>query len=550
MSKLLAKLRLECLDVRALPSTVLATETDVWPGPNNSTATITATVTQEDDSTFKWNYHLRNDSFVYGADDFWGIGYLVIPVWDSSVVTNVGSSIGADWFKDGVFSDPSVDWLFASEGTPGLKPGQEGDFWFSTPAQRIAVGGGAAWSYDVGDELTGATLNPAQPPTITLTIGNNKFIPLNANDTYGAPLTDGVPMRAAVGGGTAPVFDFQVNPMRQWIQVGPEALKADPDLVQASFAVANPVQGGTVSLSVTVNNAAPNHGQIRLWKERTKENDFVAQNPHAVTDNTFYIEGIEPSTALNDITITATYNFGPGAQSVKDSQKVTVTPMINNYSITPRAAPNVTWTNTTNGLQGLTTNGGMISGASFSATLTRTGVAGNSAYIHNMTALDNGVNGAAAGWVFTNALGPPRPSLNTVLTGGDTLPILDMFGADRPAPPDYRSTFTMNTADTQQITAEDNPSTGWPDASSELKDIDVRYKFTMYLVWRFADNTVYTLARDNWQVTFRADTWALGQGVTRILPVSGITVDANYTVTHVVVPVRNGRTFNQSNAFA
>lgn len=228
-------------------------------------------------------------------------------------------------------------------------PGQEADFWFFTPFQAIAAVGGEGLSYDIGESISGPTVAPAAPPVITLTIGNNNFIPLNANDTYGAPLmdfrgnfvADGVPMRDAYVNNPphTPVYDFQVNPMRQWVAVGPEQLKPDPDLVQAYFTVLNPVQDGKVVVNVTLNNNAPDHGQVRLWKERTKEHDYGALNPHEITDNVFYIEGVEPSTALRDITITAIYTFPPARQSVRASKQVTVTPVIDDFLINPRPGP-------------------------------------------------------------------------------------------------------------------------------------------------------------------------------------------------------------------
>lgn len=100
----MARLRLERLDERVLPSTVIYTETDGGTGAgqhgNTTSATMIVTVTDEDDGTLKWNYHLKNISFTYGADDYWGIGWLVIPVGDSSIVSNVGSSYGADYSLD------------------------------------------------------------------------------------------------------------------------------------------------------------------------------------------------------------------------------------------------------------------------------------------------------------------------------------------------------------------------------------------------------------------------------------------------------------------
>ncbi len=159
---------LESLDRRDVPITVLI---DHQPynlsgggGPDSATATLT--VTDQGDGTYHWDYLLHNNSFVYGANNFWGIGRFEVPVGDAAWATNLGSSIGATSGVTGDSSGGTIWWQFADEVHPGLTPGQEADFWFNTPEVPIGPAGVDALSYDVGSDTSGPALAPVKPGAV------------------------------------------------------------------------------------------------------------------------------------------------------------------------------------------------------------------------------------------------------------------------------------------------------------------------------------------------------------------------------------------------
>jgi hypothetical protein len=326
------------------------------------------------------------------------------------------------------------------------------------------------------------------------------FVMVNGDNDNGSAVTDGVPAQR----------DFNVNPLPAGVN--------DPDLVQVNI-VTNPAIGGLRGFFVLlVDNSAT--GQIRLWNNRNKGAE-VTPGIYAAANlpTQFFVEGTEPSAALRENSITLLYFFVDplrgNIQVGADAVNVTVTPVINNFTI---AAGAVGFTVGADGRSGMQATG---PGASFTAALNRTGATGNAVYIQNVIGYDNGLGGAAAGWVFTAASG--LPNLNTLPVAGTNYPFLDRLAA--PPPPDYDVAFVRNVVgNTETITANDSPSTGNPAGSNNLQNIDLRERFTLYLVWRFADNTIYTLATRDWNVVFRADTFVAGRGVTRVLAASAVNV--------------------------
>jgi hypothetical protein len=338
-----------------------------------------------------------------------------------------------------------------------------------------------------------------------LSVGNNGYIPVNANDTNGSPLTNGIPQTR----------DFSAAPI----------LGGDPELIQAS---ATYLPGKITGISV-VNNG---NGIAFLWADQQKLAPLSGFTPAPTV--TFYIEGLRPSSTIGDITLSATYvDNAPGSTPRTVSTTITVTPIVTNFTVTPHAAPSVVFWDGMDGLSGLATDSQGAPGAAFNAQVTQTGVGGTGIFIQNFVGMDNGAGGAAAGWVFTAASG--LPNLNSVLTNGAKFPVLDKVGD--PPPPVYDVQFSTagSTADTLKMEAADSPATGNPTNSDKLQNIDVTYRLTLYVVWRFADNSIYTLASDNWQVAFRADTNVPGSGVTNIRAASGVSA-SHFVLTNADVP--------------
>ncbi len=169
--------RMEPLDRRDVPSTVVADHIpfNLSGVGGTDSATGTVTVILQDDGTYHWDYFLHNNSFVYGDNNFWGIGRFEVPVGNAAWATNVGSSLGAT-ATSGVSGDSSggtIWWQFSDEMHPGLTTGQDADFWFNTPAMPIGSAGVDALSYDVGADTSGPALAPVVTNSATLDFSNS-----------------------------------------------------------------------------------------------------------------------------------------------------------------------------------------------------------------------------------------------------------------------------------------------------------------------------------------------------------------------------------------
>lgn len=89
------RLRLESLDERALPSTVIYSSTSQMTGPHGG-GSLTSTVTEQDDGNWSWNYHLTNESFevLRGDGTNMGVGYFQFDLEDTSLIAGLGASEG------------------------------------------------------------------------------------------------------------------------------------------------------------------------------------------------------------------------------------------------------------------------------------------------------------------------------------------------------------------------------------------------------------------------------------------------------------------------
>ena len=121
-------------------------------------------MTEQSPTEFKWNYHLHNDSFVWTNPEryWWGIGYVVINVEDSSVPQYIGSNVTSDIGIDsGAGGSPiNIYWNIGDASTPytGLLPGSSGDFWYTTPPHVIDPQGGSHFEPAVADGGYGLTM--------------------------------------------------------------------------------------------------------------------------------------------------------------------------------------------------------------------------------------------------------------------------------------------------------------------------------------------------------------------------------------------------------
>ncbi len=115
----------------------------IWTGPSGS-ATVTVEVTAIDPDTYKWNYHLVNNSFVYyqgvEGESGYGIGEFTVQMADATVVEDSGSSLNVVGYtvSGGGTTDDAITWKWGDDDeSPGLMPGDGADFYFTTEALPV-----------------------------------------------------------------------------------------------------------------------------------------------------------------------------------------------------------------------------------------------------------------------------------------------------------------------------------------------------------------------------------------------------------------------------
>lgn len=386
---------------------------------------------------------------------------------------------------------------------------------------------------------------------LTLTAETN-FIPVNANKTSGSPWKKDAAGTALVG--FPVVRDFNLAPMRDlsgWNGVGnppPGPAIDDPELKSLTAKFSPAFLGNVFQVDIFYSG----EGRIRLWTDRSKTTEILGALP-TFPECTFYAEGIEPSSGENDITVQVSVET-PTA-TVVVNQYLTVTPIVAEFSVTPKPGGLVTLLKNTDGqVVGLnagtqSADGGMPGGDDgdpnkvaviFRADLNpRTNVPGNPQFLQLMM---NVTNGAPAGVSFT-----VDGQLNMQLQYPETFPILDSVAGFEP----FYPTFVRdpNTADRVKMMSWDTPfiaekadfgSSAWADT---ITRVDITEDFRMYLVWQYPDNAIYTLGYANWRVVFKADTPPGGA----LTVDAGSLVTANAAVRSHADPLRvTGGSFNTS----
>jgi hypothetical protein len=290
-------------------------------------------------------------------------------------------------------------------------------------------------------------------------------------------------------------------------------------------------------------NRQPGAGEIRFWKEATKETQYPAMP--AGPSSTFYIEGTGMSSALNDVEIKFFYNIqmpGQPMQHVETTKTVTVTPMLESFTVTPKSPPKVTVMLHGGGaLQGLTSgqqsapgepfDSGAV-GATFASAVNKSGVSGDKFYVQNMMNVTNGSpGGSPAGLVFMAFSN--KPPMNLVPKQGLEWPLLDKINLEVPPPPDYNGT-----TDTPFIT---------PQFFGVINTVDILFELRLHLMFRYADQSIISLAYINWSVYFKAARNAQNQV---IVADDGVTSAGTFVRNHHALPPKlNGTTFNHGFEF-
>lgn len=335
------------------------------------------------------------------------------------------------------------------------------------------------------------------------------YIPVNANITSKSPWK-----KDAAGAdlkGLPQVRDFDLSPMRDltgWGGVGaPPAgpAIADPDLKKMTATVVNGDPIGLIKVEVIYTNA--NSGQIRLWTDQTKTTEitsgaYLANYPVA----NFYVEGTRPSQAQNDIAVKVTYT-GEEMSRV-DQVPLTVTPVVDEFSVTPKDPATVTFLKTVGGaIYGISSGeqadgaaeGAAKAGVKYTADLNVRGIAGEGFFLQNVTDLTH----AAPAVLLTDGK-KYNPSFGTA-----TFPMLDWVAPPLGAPKPFYATAPGFVYDSNRkmIVSLDTPALGDITLfASKISSMDATFKARMYVVWKYPDDTIYTLARADWQAVFKAAT--------------------------------------------
>ena len=423
-------------------------------------------------------------------------------VEQSSLIVNPEGVLANDYFFSPgqyhaeIVSQPSYGTVVLNANgsftyTPGetiRETGGHDSFWYvSVQNDRRS-----AWRPVGVDVVDLKITTPAVAHNQNMTVG--AFVPINANNDNGSTVTHEIPI----------LRDFDAGPWNT------EAFN-DPDLIPVTVAV-NPNAGlnGTFTILVA------NHGisEIKLWREPFKLNRAEGMYTQANLPQTFYMEGVKPGAALGESIVSVRYISAGGNGNlwpVTDQLKATVTPVVEQFSITPGP---VVFINPNDGTEGMRAGTATVPGATFDAIANRKNLSGNLAFIQNISVVENDYDGAGAGVVYRSGWGPNK---NVVLINGATFPILDKD--PNSSPPDYIYHLSFpDTGDpnTQRITADDLPAIQESFVNSRaIIDFDIRMSLKMHLVWRFGSpgtGIVYSLARAPWQVRFRATASANGPG--------------------------------------
>jgi hypothetical protein len=331
---------------------------------------------------------------------------------------------------------------------------------------------GAPGSLGASPALASGPLVPLCSDPICL--GAPAYVPVNADDDNGSGAPFGIPDKR----------DFAVNPIA----------KNDPQLLSATLTADPTLGAGTWSITTTYN---PPGALIALWTDQKKTAKFF---PGGLGTMKFYIEGVHESSALNDVTLTFQYTVGtpPNQTIYSASAKITVTPLINSFTITPAPPQNINFINGVDATGGMRAANGATPGGTFNASVTYTNLPGNLVFIQNFMKIINGYNGTTLngkpiGYLY--AAGSNPGGANLILARGAFFPILDV-----PAMatiPEYTSTTLQSDGNTYTIQSNDSPRNSMNTAVNNIPVpgpqagvvLDMYYSLNLWLLWKYPATT-------------------------------------------------------------
>jgi hypothetical protein len=179
-----AKLRLEHLDDRALPSTVVYTGTAPLSvtGTGGNEASVLTTVTEEDNGTFTWDYTLTNTGYdLEMYSEFTGTYHVGLTdfslmVHDFDAVTGASTTGAVNYTAiDYAGNVGELAWQLAAPGDAGILIGGSFHCSFTTPPERVNQSAGWASLASGSGFAVGTVATPAAKVVSTTTMAKPTF---------------------------------------------------------------------------------------------------------------------------------------------------------------------------------------------------------------------------------------------------------------------------------------------------------------------------------------------------------------------------------------
>jgi hypothetical protein len=472
---------------------------------------------------YKWEYHLHNNDFDEVVQPGTGVAHFVIytPVSDKIIEPEMGSSRNWSHQIGEAGDDTVVKW----SGAPDILPGEDADFWFTTPALPINYDGwGDARDGGEANRPAGKALVPWKLPSVKIN-ATDTLIPVNADNDNGSPWKSA----------DQPFIPSK----RDFDPTATNLPRDDLELRMISVTVWTWGLAGTL----TVSNYNPGEGCLSFWKDAKKKNGFqsvfipagIVMNPTIK----FYVEGTHESQSADDTFVDAVFTSTDNPLvSASDRKALTVTPVINSFTKSI-PTPSVSFKNRTdppNGLKGIIAQkysdqvgGQSTPGITFNAEVVNGGLP--MTYVQEWRSLINGYNEDGAAVKLVN---PDSQRIFVIKDGVQAnWPLLDT------APPGTNPSYALTTVTNLQTTpasvkvsANDSPDFGFQDPATNerISLIDFKDLLRIYLVVRYSrDQSIYPIAFWNWGVNFYATNRVANKGLTVINDASKVTADDNYT---------------------
>lgn len=123
---------------------------------------------------YKWEYHVYNVSFDEVVVEGNGIAHVAFTTWAADQIIEMGNNKGWSQQIGEAGDETVVKWSYVG-AWPGMRPGEDGIFWFTTPPLPIFVGQGDARDPGEANRPAGPALLP-DDIQVLITAGNSEGV--------------------------------------------------------------------------------------------------------------------------------------------------------------------------------------------------------------------------------------------------------------------------------------------------------------------------------------------------------------------------------------